>query len=95
MSEHITLEMPEACDLRTVRSIRDDLVAALQRGLSVALDCAAVARTDIAFVQLVVAAGRSAARRGVTVTLAGVTPSLETAFRRAGFDPLAPLTPAS
>lgn len=95
MSEFITLEMPMACDLRAVRPIRDDIRAALQRGLSVTLDCAAVARTDMAFVQLAVAAGRSAARRGATVTLAGVTPSLASALRRAGFDPSAPLTPAA
>lgn len=94
MSESRTLRMPAQCDLRSVRTLRGEMLAALDREPEVALDCAAVERADMAFVQLVLAAGRSAARRGVTLVLTNRTAGLDAAYRRAGLDPSAPLTPA-
>jgi len=84
--------MPAQCDLRSVQPLRDKMLAALGGNSPVTLDCAAVERADVAFVQLVLAAGRSAARRGATLALTNRTAGLDVAFRRAGLDPSAPPT---
>lgn len=94
MSEVRTLRMPAHCDLRSVQSLRDEMLAALDDTTAVTLDCGAVERADMAFVQLVLSAGRSAARRGSSLALANRTPGLDVAFHRAGFDPSAPPMPA-
>ncbi|MCJ2088599.1 STAS domain-containing protein [Methylobacterium sp. E-005] len=86
--------MPAQCDLRSVQSLRGEMLAALDAGSALTLDCAAVERADMAFLQLVLAAGRSAARRGATLALTNRTGGLDVAFRRAGLDPSAPAMPA-
>nr|WP_280140974.1 STAS domain-containing protein [Methylobacterium phyllostachyos] len=85
--------MPAQCDLRSVQQLRDEMLAAFGGDSPVTLDCTAVERADVAFVQLVLAAERSAARRGATLTLTNRTTGLDIAFRRAGLDPSAPPTP--
>ena len=70
------------------------MLAALNGTTAVTLDCGAVERADMAFVQLVLSAGRSAARRGSSLALANRTPGLDVAFHRAGFDPSALPLPA-
>lgn len=87
MSESRTLRMPTQCDLRSVQSLRGEMLAALGGDSTVTLDCAAVERADVAFVQLVLSAGQSAARRGATLALANRTTGLDAAFHRAGLDP--------
>jgi phospholipid transport system transporter-binding protein len=93
MSEPCTLTMPAQCDVRSVRALRDAMLAALDRASEVTLDCATVERADMAFVQLVLAAGQSAARRGATLVLTNRTAGLDAAYRRAGLDPSEPPTP--
>jgi two-component system chemotaxis sensor kinase CheA len=70
------------------------MLAALDGAAAVTLDCADVERADMAFVQLVLAAGMSAARRGVSLALTNRTAGLDVAFCRAGLDPSAPPMPA-
>lgn len=93
MPEPVTLTMPAACDLRAVRSLQAAMLAALDRGADVTLDCAAVERADVAFVQLVAAAGQSAARRGARLGLANRSAAVATAWARAGVACADPLTP--
>ncbi|MCJ2036213.1 STAS domain-containing protein [Methylobacterium sp. J-068] len=59
------------------------------------LDCADVARADIALVQLVVSAVRTAAREAKHVRLANMSPTVEAAFQRAGVPPRGPDCPVS
>lgn len=92
MSNSRTLEMPAQCDLRSVRSLQGALLTALDGGSAVTLDCGAVERVDVAFVQLVLAAGRSTLRRGATLVLTKRTACLDASFERAGLDPANPFT---
>ena len=92
MSESRTLRMPAQCDLRSVGALKGEILAALDRDAAVTLDCAAIERADVAFVQLVLAAGQSALRRGTTLALTNRTAGLDAAYRRVGLDPSAPPT---
>ena len=93
MSDRLIVKMPPDCDLRSARALQGDLLAALDRASDVGLDCAAIERVDITFVQLVAAAARSSARRGAAIDLINLTERVESAFRRAGFTPHAPFLP--
>jgi phospholipid transport system transporter-binding protein len=87
MFQATTLTMPAECDLRSVQALRSEILAALDGGLGLTLDCGGVQRVDMAFVQLLLSTRRSAARRGVTVALTNRTASLDAASRRAGLEP--------
>jgi phospholipid transport system transporter-binding protein len=84
MSGPTVLRLPADCTLRAIKPLHADLSAALAGADVVALDCAQVERVDIAFVQLVLAAGRTAGRHGKQLGLASLVAPVETAFRRAG-----------
>jgi len=94
MAEHLTLTMPADCTLRTAQALQDDVLAAIEGGSRLVLDCAAIERTDITFVQLVAAAARTAGRRGLTLDLTNLPYPVVTAFRRAGIAPHAPFDAA-
>ncbi|MCJ2091863.1 STAS domain-containing protein [Methylobacterium sp. J-072] len=94
MAEPVTLTMPPDCTLRTAQALQADLLAALDGASGLALDCAAIETVDVTFVQLVVAAARSAAPRGVTLDLINLPDIVAAAFRRAGFAPHAPFETA-
>ncbi len=90
MADPVTLTMPADCTLRNALSLQGALLAALDGAAGLVLDCAAIERVDVTFVQLVVAAARSSAGRGIRVDLSNRPDAVETAFRRAGFAPRAP-----
>lgn len=96
MAEHVTLTMPADCTLRTAQALQGDLLAAVEGGSRLVLDCAAIERVDVTFVQLVVAAARTAGRRGLALDLTNLPDTVAAAFRRAGIAPHAPFdaTPA-
>lgn len=94
MSHSRTLEMPPHCDLRSIRSLQGALLAAFDGDSAVTLDCGGVERADVAFIQLILAAGQTAQRRGATLMLANRTACLDASFERAGLDPSAPFKPA-
>lgn len=83
MSEAPALTLAPDCTIRTVRSLQDTLAAALAGAAHLTLDCAAVERADITFVQIVLAADKAARRRGAGVALVNVPPAVASAFRRA------------
>jgi ABC-type transporter Mla MlaB component len=68
--------------------IHAEFVAADQRGLDIVVDWEADAEVDVAFLQLLISAERSAARAGRAIAL-GAPPSgaLASALRSAGFAP--------
>lgn len=72
-----------ACEI-----IHAELVAAEQRGLDVIVDWEAEAEVDVAFLQLLISAERSASRAGRAIAL-GAPPcgGLASALRSAGFAP--------
>ncbi|MCJ2127071.1 STAS domain-containing protein [Methylobacterium sp. J-077] len=95
MAEPVTLTMPPDCTLRTAQALRADLLAALDGASGLALDCAAIETVDVTFVQLVVAAAKSAASRGTNLDLINRPDAVTAAFRRAGIAPQPPFEAAS
>lgn len=81
-------------DLTISRSeeLRESLLAAFSAGAAVHMDCSAALSADVSFLQLIVAARASAARRGVELTVAAPPdgPVAITA-RAAGMAPLGSL----
>lgn len=90
MAEPATLTLPPECTLRTAQALQADLLAALDGAPGLLLDCAAVEKVDVTFVQLVVTAAKSAGARGATLDLTNPPDAVAAAFRRAGFTPHAP-----
>ncbi len=84
MSEPRTLTLGPDCTIRTIRALRDDLTAALSDTPALTLDCAGVERADVTFIQLVLAAAKTAGRQGKSLALANLSPVSEAAFQRAG-----------
>ncbi|MEE7449841.1 anti-anti-sigma factor [Methylobacterium radiotolerans] len=92
MSEAHVLTLGSDCTIRTVRSLQDTLSAALAGAARLTLDCAAVERADITFVQIVLAADKAAQRQAAGIALVNVPPAVESAFQRAAIAlPSAPL----
>ncbi len=88
MIEAINIEICALSGDVTVReceSIRNQLSVALESGVSLVLDCAAITRVDLTFIQLLLAARKSAAAAGVALTLRHPTAGvLAEALARAG-----------
>jgi len=75
-----SLTLPKA------EAIRSVLAAALDKGGVVAIDCGAATEVDVSFIQLLLAARRSAAQRGASLALvAPATGALRAALERGGF----------
>ena len=84
MPDCYTLTLPDECDLRSAASVQAQLAAALATAGTIAVDASSVARADVTFVQLVVAAAGTARRSGRTFRLAGLSEPARAAFERAG-----------
>ncbi len=84
MSDTVCIRMSDDCTLRAIRPLHGEITAALASTMDLVLDCADVARADIAFVQLVVSAARTAERQAKRLTLVEVPAIVESAFARAG-----------
>lgn len=95
MSDQASFRLPAACDIRSIRSIRAEMMAALETAADVTLDGSDVERADIAFVQLVVSAAGTAERQAKRVALTNPTDAVRSAFERAGLRPQAPFAPSS
>jgi anti-anti-sigma regulatory factor len=67
----MVISLPEELTIAEAADLRVRLLAALEGGGPVVLDGGAVADVDAAGLQLLCAARRSAAARGVTLTLRG------------------------
>ncbi|KMO11545.1 STAS domain-containing protein [Methylobacterium platani] len=95
MPDHLTVTMPGDCTVRTIRTRHGEIAAALAATANLALDCTAVERADIAFVQLVLAAAGTAERQSRRLTLTGAPDVVRGAFARAGLPAHAVLAPAA
>jgi anti-anti-sigma factor len=78
-------------DLSIVQAhtLREALLADLQRGRDLQLDASGVTKVDVSGLQLLVSAARSAGDAGAVLRLVRTSDALLAAFRRAGlaFDP--------
>src|SRR5690348_5058656 len=80
------LRYDDSLTLRKAEAIRSALAAALDKGGVVTIDCAAATEVDVSFIQLLLAARRSAAQRGASLALAApATGALRAALERGGF----------
>jgi ABC-type transporter Mla MlaB component len=68
--EGIVATLDGILTVRTIDEARVRLVDALARGSTVRVDCSAVVEADVSLIQLLLAARRSAARDGRTLSLA-------------------------
>lgn len=84
MSDSFTVTLPGDCTVRTIGTLHGEIAAALAATTDLALDCGAVERADIAFVQLVVSAAGTAERQARRLALVGVPEVVQSAFARAG-----------
>jgi anti-anti-sigma regulatory factor len=73
--------------IANAESVADGLRDALSAGEAVEIDLSEVAEVDIAFLQILVAAGRTARQRGVPLSCRGVGGRLIEAVARAGLPP--------
>lgn len=77
-----------ALTVRNIATVQSKIVAALQDHATVQIDCGAAAEIDLSFVQLLLAARKSAVKRGKSFSLcqpaSGV---LRDALMRSGFLP--------
>ncbi|TNC05781.1 STAS domain-containing protein [Methylobacterium terricola] len=95
MSEPFTVTLRGDCTVRTIGTLHGEVAAALASTTDLALDCAAVERADIAFVQLVVAAAGTAERQARRLTLVDAPEVVRSAFARAGLSAQAPFRHAA
>lgn len=81
-----TLCLPDDAGIQCIAAIAQDLTEALAMQTAVRLDVSAVARPDLATVQLITAARSEAARTGTDFALAApVPPAFAELLDRAGF----------
>ncbi|SFI88459.1 anti-sigma-factor antagonist [Bosea sp. OK403] len=79
-----TVNMPVDCSLRSIRPFHVEVVAAFKSSGDLVIDCSAITACDIAAVQLLVSASKTAADSGRLLRLEGVPEVLSTTLARAG-----------
>ncbi|MGO4171056.1 STAS domain-containing protein [Bosea sp. TAF32] len=79
--------LPRDCSLRTVRHLFDEISSAVQAEAEVEIDCSALSMIDLAGLQLLVSAGRTARAAGKRISLRGPSEILNAALARAGISP--------
>lgn len=80
------IELPEDVTIARAEALRALLLGALERGEELVLGAGAVASADAAGLQVLCAAGRSAAARGVRLRLDARSAALAAAVARCGLD---------
>ena len=86
MSQSYTLALGPDCTIRTIRSLRGEMIAAFQHADTLALDCAQVEQVDVTFVQLTVSAAKTSRRQASKLRLINMPQAVEAAFQRAGVE---------
>lgn len=84
MVEKTVLRLSGACDLQAAGVLRREWAAAFQATQDVEIDCVDVERIDLSFVQLVVAATRTAHREAKSFRLVNLPEAGQAVFLRAG-----------
>ncbi|MGY2052873.1 STAS domain-containing protein [Methylobacterium sp. JK268] len=92
MTKGLALTGP--CGLKAAEALRETLIAALAEGGPLDIDGAGVERADIAFVQLLVSAQRTARARGGALRVTNLPDEASAVFLRAGVDPARFSTPS-
>jgi anti-anti-sigma regulatory factor len=62
--------LPSSATIRTIETIRSELLAALERQSTLVIDCAALAEADLSLIQVLLAARKTALQHGKTLALA-------------------------
>jgi chemotaxis protein CheX len=83
------IQLPADLTLRSARLAHESIAAVFQSSDPVNIDCSTVTQADLAGVQLLVSATRTATGSGRTLTLVGMSEALAQALTRSGFE-LAP-----
>ncbi len=86
MSEVQSVQLSGAGNIRNITQHHDVLIEALSAGADLALNLEGMEEVDLAFIQLIVAARRSAEARGLSLTLSHPAPApILTTLERGGF----------
>ena len=80
------LHFSGACSLAGVEAHRQDLLRALDADGPLVLDLSEVDRVDVSFVQLLVSAARTVAKRNGSIAVVNVPDAVAASFRAAGID---------
>lgn len=83
----LTLMLPADCSLRMVCHLFDQMTSAVQAEAEVEIDCSALAVIDLAGLQLLISAGRTARAAGKRIRLQAPSDILNAALARAGISP--------
>jgi anti-anti-sigma regulatory factor len=88
MAEPIRLCLDGALTVARAEDVRDAVLAALAEPAGLVVDCSGATQVDLAFLQIMLAAARTAATRGTSLSLAAAPSGpLATALARGGFAP--------
>ena len=90
-----TFRLSEDCSLRTIRTVRDGIAAMLAESDAVEIDCMRAEHVDLAFVQLITSAMRTAQREAKQLRVVNLSDAARTAFARAGLSAPASCTVAA
>lgn len=93
VNDAVTLALQGTLTISRADELRAEILEAIHTHPVVALDCAEAEDVDVAFLQLLIAANRSAEQLGKTVRfLAPPSGVLADAIMRCGFPPVPPTT---
>ena len=81
-----TISLPSDCVLSGITAIRQSLLDAFAFGGPIDLDLSNLERIDVSFVQLVVAAARTASQTDISLTVSNVPDAMKVTFQNAGLD---------
>ncbi|MCW6507639.1 STAS domain-containing protein [Lichenifustis flavocetrariae] len=81
-----TISLPGDCVLSDIAAVRQSLLDAFAFGGPIELDMSKLARIDVSFVQLVVAASRTASQTETQLTFSNVPDAVKATLQNAGLD---------
>lgn len=82
----MVVSLAAAVDLRNIGELADRIKASIARASAVDVDAQAFVSGDVTLVQVLAAAGKTAAERGVSFRIVNVGPGLTALLDRCGID---------
>lgn len=87
----LCIRLPNAVTIRNIEAVHADILGGLTTAQRIEIDCTDLAEADLSLVQLLVAARKSAARRGISLALTHPTSNaLRDILKRGGLLPPGP-----
>jgi anti-anti-sigma regulatory factor len=81
----VTLEFDGELIVANAEKIRGQLISALEQNQAILVDCSQATAADVSFIQIMIAAERTAASWGKTVSFLPFSKAVETALESGGF----------